>query len=170
MQDRTRGTGRSHAIVLAVAAAATMGIAHGSDADGGTSDSAGSCDEPASCPAPDAGKPPEVTCHRPTSHTIESNPTLHIYGRHLIREGEPPVRLIYRNDEASGTAGRTNDEVEVESACHVAVELYIAAAPSLRAGSTVEFRLLRDPPTEEMIESNEYGEVATDWYEVEITE
>lgn len=154
-------------ITLGAVIAVGPATASGSDSGSGSTDT---CGAPASCPAADAGKPPEVICHEPMSHTIESDPTLHIYGRYLTGEDEGPVRLIYRNAKASGTAGRTNDEIEVKSACHVAVKLYIAAAPSLKPGSTVEFRLLRDPPTEEMVDSNEYGEVATDWREVQITE
>lgn len=170
MQTRTSGTAISRlrfaTWAIALATVTGTGPVTAQSSTVGSS----SCSAPSTCPTPDEGASPEVTCYSPASHTIEENPRLHIYGKNLVREDAGPVRLIYRNDRTSGTAGRTNEDIEVHSACHVSVELYVAAAPSLAAGSTVEFRLLRDAPSEEMIEENDYSEVATDWHTMEMTE
>lgn len=109
-----------------------------------------------------------MTCYEPHSASIEKNIRLHVYGKYLVKEDGPPRRMIYRNDKASGPGGRTNDDVKVESACHVVTTLYIKEAPSVSTETTMEFRLLREQPTREEYREGSMGDI-TDWYKIDIT-
>ena len=127
------------------------------------------CSEPTPCPAPDSTQNPEVTCYEPRSASASEPFTLHIYGRYLTKAEDPPRQLIYRNNQDSGAGGYTNDEVEVQSACHVTTTLNVVPNIGLRRGTTMEFRLLRTPPTMEERRQGATG-IVSDWFEVELTE
>lgn len=127
------------------------------------------CSEPSSCPAPDSTKTPEVTCYEPRSASASEPFALHIYGRYLAKADGPPKRLIYRNSRDSGSGGYTNGEVEVKSACHVVTTLNLVPKIGLRRGTTLEFRLLRTPPTMEERRQGATG-IVSDWFEIELTQ
>ncbi len=128
-----------------------------------------SCSEPSSCPSPDASRDPTISCYEPHWASVEENITLHIYGEHLVPEDGEPRRVIYRNAEATGTGGRTNEDIEVVSDCHLKVTLYVEQAPSLACGSTIEFRLQRREPTSEEVDAGDQMGVVSDWREIRLT-
>lgn len=127
------------------------------------------CSEPSPCPSTDTNQNPEVTCFEPHASPSDKDVTLHIYGRHLAKKGEPPARLAYRDSWRSGSVAKTREDFEIKSACHLVTTLYVEGDPTLSEGDSVEFQLQREPPTLE--EYREHGSKGTvsDWHYIKLT-
>ncbi len=125
-----------------------------------------SCSEPSPCPATDTTQNPEVTCVEQET-TAEDDLVLHLYGRHLAKEDTPPAQLIYRKRGRSGRGGRTNDDFEVKSRCHVATTLQSGMGAIPVGADSLELRLQREPPTREALQEGGKGTVS-DWHYIAI--
>jgi hypothetical protein len=126
-----------------------------------------SCSEPGPCPATDTTQNPEVTCVERKSNS-DNDLILHLYGRHLAKEGAAPAQLIYRKRGRSGRGGRTEDDFEVKSTCHVVTTLQAGTGAIPLGADSIEFRLQREPPTPEEAKNGGKGTVS-DWHYLKVT-
>lgn len=122
------------------------------------------CEAPSPCPAPADSADPEVTCYEPEKVSQSNDPMLHIYGKHLAGPDSSVSHVAYRPTRMD-QGGQTNDDIEVQSACHVSARLYLSQSFLFGEGDTLEFVLVREKPTLE--ERRQGGEgMASGWHRV----
>jgi hypothetical protein len=142
-------------------------VREGCDVEKGPGDNP-SCSEPSSCPGPDNAREPEVTCYNPQYTPAGNNVTLHIYGKHLVKQGGPPREIAVRQAGSSGV-GRSNGDITVHSDCHVSATLYLDDSFS-SCGEKVEVRLVREQNLEQDGDTFRLEREASDWKEILLTQ